>query len=190
MANHLQNYIETLKRVLERLDLKSAERLAGKLATAGKTGRFVFTTGNGGSAATAAHAVCDFGKTIIGRGRRPGIKAVCLNDNIPSLTAWSNDAAYKYIFSEQLKNLGGKADLFLPISASGNSPNIIEGIKTAKKLGLETFGLLGFDGGAARALLDDYLLVPVNDYGLVEDIHMAVVHAITDRLKRDYADSQ
>jgi D-sedoheptulose 7-phosphate isomerase len=177
-------YIGRLKETLSILDSDKLVMLAEKLRGLQGSERMLFLAGNGGSAATASHATCDLGKTITKNGTRPGIRAVSLNDNIPALSAWGNDAGYEYVFSGQLKNLARKGDFCILISASGNSANILEAAKAARELGVETFGLLGFDGGKAKDLLDDYLLVRVDDYGIVEDAHMMIFHAITDALKK------
>jgi D-sedoheptulose 7-phosphate isomerase len=178
-----KEYIERFQQALTLLDHKKINLLAEKLRAMQGVGRKLFLAGNGGSAATASHAACDLGKTVHTAGPNGSIKALCLNDNIPLLTAWGNDAGYEHVFSEQLRNFATAGDLFIPITASGNSPNIVQAIKVAKDLGVETFGLLGFVGGHAKGLLDDYLLIESQDYGVVEDAHMMVIHAITDALK-------
>ncbi len=178
-----QRYLNRLRKTLDSLDAKQIVLLEKKLLRALASGTQVFFAGNGGSAATASHVACDMDKTILVGKAGKGIRAICLNDNIPLLTAWANDVGYDCVFSEGLKNFAHKGDIFIPISASGNSGNILKAITTAKKMGVETFGMLGFDGGKARPLLHDYLLVPSDDYGVIEDVHMMVFHLITDHLK-------
>ncbi|MEK7170209.1 MAG: SIS domain-containing protein [Patescibacteria group bacterium] len=179
-----QLYLDRLQKALETLERERVLFLEKRLERALKNGTHVFLAGNGGSAATASHIACDLGKTIISGKAGKGIRVTCLNDNIPFLTAWANDAGYDRVFGEGLKNVARKGDIFIPISASGNSRNILEAIRVAKKMGLETFGMLGFNGGKAKTLLDNYLVVPSNNYGLVEDIHMMIFHLITDHLKK------
>src|SRR5581483_10770277 len=90
--------------------------------------RTIFVAGNGGSATTAQHMVCDLGKTVLGKRENdqvPRFRIVCLNDNTAMLTAWSNDASYEVSFSQYLCNLARPHDLLVVISASGNSPNIL-----------------------------------------------------------------
>ena len=178
-----QTYIGRLRKVLDSFDRSKIVLLERLLSEARETGATVFFAGNGGSAATASHASCDFGKTIQRGKAGKGIRAMCLCDNVPLLTAWGNDADYAFVFAEGLRNFARKGDVFIPISASGNSPNILEAIKVAHKMGLKTFGLLGFDGGKTKKLLTHYLLVESNDYGVIEDIHMMTFHLITDYLK-------
>lgn len=130
---------------------------------------------------------CDLSKTSLGKAAREAhknLRVISLNDSVPVLTAWSNDKEYKYIFSEQLANLGNKGDLLIIISASGNSQNILEAIHTAKTMEIETFGLLGFDGGKAKEEVDEYLVAESFDYGIVEDTHSILNHFLTECLKQ------
>ncbi|MDO8619909.1 MAG: SIS domain-containing protein [bacterium] len=179
-----QHYLSRLRKTLDTIDAQKIARLEQKLGKALKGGTRVFFAGNGGSAATASHIACDLGKTILVGKAKKGIRAVCLSDNVPLLTAWGNDAGYDYVFSEGLKNFAQKGDIFIPISASGNSPNILEAIRVAQSMGVDTFGMFGFEGGKAKKLVDDCLVVESNDYGVVEDIHMMVFHLITDHFKK------
>lgn len=181
-----QDYLERLKKTLDELAIEKFDQLIAKIYSLIGLPRTIFLAGNGGSAATASHLACDLAKTILGpdpRNQFSRLRVICLNDSVPILTAWANDEGYEHVFSQQLLNLGKKGDLLIVITGSGNSANIVEAIKTAKRLGMETYGLLGFDGGRVRGLLDDYLLVPSNDYGVIEDIHMVTAHLITDCLK-------
>lgn len=178
-------YIAQYQKELALLDTAKITLLTEKLRELQGTNRRLFLAGNGGSSSTASHAACDLGKTILPYSSRGSIKAICLNDSVPLMTAWGNDSGYEFVFSEQLRNLATEGDFFIPISSSGNSPNIVKAIEVAKELGIETFGLLGFDGGKAKELLDDYLLVAVKDYGITEDAHLTTIHAITDSLKHE-----
>jgi D-sedoheptulose 7-phosphate isomerase len=134
--------------------------------------------GNGGSAATASHFVCDLVKTARGAGMAP-MRAFALVDNVPLLTAWANDCAYERSFAEQILALVEPGDIVVVISASGNSPNVVAALAAASTCGARTIGLLGFDGGAVRDLVDVAVHIPCDDYGLVEDAHAAIAHAMT-----------
>src|SRR5258706_6914991 len=121
-------------------------------------GRTLFVFGNGGSAALASHFACDIGKgTIAGKRRR--LKTVALTDNGALITAWANDRAYDAIFAEQLESLGEKGDIALAISGSGNSPNVIRGLGTARRIGGGTPLVTGFGGGRAEPPSDLCLVV-------------------------------
>lgn len=181
-----QKYLGELDKILKTVDQGKLVQLIQKIEALVGTGKTLFICGNGGSAATSSHMACDLGKTILGENPRENnkrLRTICLNDCIPMMTAWGNDEGYQHIFSEQLRNLGAKGDLLIIITGSGNSPNILEAIKTAKEMKIETFGLLGFQGGQAKGLLDDYLLVESENYGIVEDIHGIINHLVTDSLK-------
>jgi len=180
--NFASRYIEGLKTCLDLLSLDQIALVIDYLEAAIRSGSRIFIIGNGGSAATASHMACDLGKnTFKERYTDPEnrFQVMALTDNTPWITALANDLGYDHIFSEQLKNLVTKGDLVIAISGSGNSQNILEGIKIAKELGAKVVGLLGFDGGKAKDLVDAYILVEADHYGYVEDIHMVLDHMLT-----------
>ncbi|MBI4494676.1 MAG: SIS domain-containing protein [Chloroflexi bacterium] len=177
------DYLATLAGVLSLVPRQPLARALELLLQARATGRRVYLIGNGGSAATASHFAVDLAKTARGGGQRP-LRAFALADSVPTLTAWANDTAYERVFAEPLAALVEPGDIVIAISASGNSPNILAGLRAAAASGARTIGLLGFDGGAARQLVEVALHVPVNDYGLVEDAHSAIGHALTAALRR------
>ncbi len=181
-----RSYIEGLTRCLDVLSLQQVAQVIGTLEETYRAGRRVFIMGNGGSAVTASHLACDLGKNslpqAIGQtGRRFCVTA--LTDNVAWLTALANDFGYAYVFSEQLRNLVQPGDLVIAISGSGNSPNIVEGVRVAKALGARVIGILGFDGGQAKDLVDQYVLVASDSYGYVEDLHSMLGHLITAYFK-------
>ena len=167
----------------ERLDLNALERIARLIEATRAAGRFVWVCGNGGSAASAAHVGCDFGKTSAVKGRKP-LKAISLCDNTAFMTAIGNDLSFDETFSRQLENVAVRGDLVLLISGSGNSPNLLRAAKLARAKGAKVVSLLGFDGGKLKALSDEFLLVPSDQYGVVEDLHMAIAHVLTFYLKQ------
>jgi D-sedoheptulose 7-phosphate isomerase len=125
---------------------------------------------------------CDLSKTILGRKRHDGAKGfrvIALGDNGPGLTAWANDVGYERVFAEPLRNWVDKGDVVIAITGSGNSPNVVEAVKTAKAQGAKTIALLGFDGGLVKQLVDAYILVESDRYGHIEDVHLALNHLIT-----------
>ena len=183
---HPKKYFKRLNQNIEKVDCKKIVELILQIKKMIGTEKTIFIAGNGGSAALSSHMACDLGKTILGskpRSNKNRLRIISLVDNISLNTAWANDEGYKYIFSEQLKNLAKKEDFLIVISASGNSENIIESIKIAKKRGLKTFGLLGFNGGKAKKMVDDYIIIKINDYGIIEDSHTIILHLITDWFK-------
>ncbi|MGH9471725.1 MAG: D-sedoheptulose-7-phosphate isomerase [Terriglobales bacterium] len=170
-------YFEQLAAAQSRLPIADIERLAGLLRQAQMAGRTVFTFGNGGSAALAAHMVCDLAKGTAQAGG-PRLRMRSLVGNIPLLTAWANDTEYAAIFAEQLANEGQLGDMVLAISCSGNSPNVLRGLERARELGMTTAALGGYAGGRMRALCDCCVVVPSDHMQIIEDMHHAIGHAL------------
>ena len=180
---YVGRYLAEEKAALQEPYLLAAMRsIVPLLLTARKDGRTIFFFGNGGSASTASHFVVDIGKaTIRGDGRR--FRCVALVDNVESVTAWANDADYSKVFSEQLKGLAHPNDVAVGISGSGNSPNVLEAVRTARALGLATVGLTGMGGGKLKDLVDVPLVVPSNSMQHIEDVHLLVCHLLTAYLR-------
>ena len=184
-SEHASGYLAELKTVLDRLSLVEVERVVQAFDAAHAAGKQIFVIGNGGSASTASHMMNDLNKGTLGhKGDAPWkrFRVIALTDNVSLMTAWANDADYNAVFSEPLKNLANAGDLLVAISASGNSPNIIAAVEMAKQLGVQVVGLAGFGGGKLAKLADVALVVPSNDYGQVEDVHMILDHIITSYL--------
>ncbi len=193
-SEHARNYVTSLKSILDRLPFEALDRVVALIEAAHAAGQQIFIVGNGGSAATASHMMCDLNKGTIGyKGDATWkrFRVVALTDNIPLMTAWANDTDFHHIFSEPLKNLAQPGDLLLAISASGNSPNILAAVEAAKKLGLKVAGLAGFTGGKLAQMANACFTVPSSDYGPVEDVHMILDHIITsylyEKLKASHA---
>jgi D-sedoheptulose 7-phosphate isomerase len=176
-------YLAELARVLPLVPDHALAEAIEILLEARATGRRIYVMGNGGSASTASHLVCDLVKSAAVEGFAP-LKAFTLADNTALLTAWANDWAYERIFVEQVVGLIEPGDVLIAISASGNSRNIVAALSAANSLGAHTIGLLGFDGGAALELVDVAIHIPCADYGLVEDTHAAIGHAMTAAIRQ------
>lgn len=180
-----RDYLNALKKMLGRLPLAKLDRIAATVEAAHAAGRQIFIIGNGGSAATASHMMNDLNKCTLGHrgdGSWKRFRALALTDNVSLMTAWANDTSYNRVFSEPLKNLAQRGDVLIAISASGNSPNIIAAVRVAKEMGLTVLGLGGFGGGKLVRLCDMCFVVPSNDYGPVEDVHMILDHILTGYL--------
>ncbi len=173
-------YLLELRGLLDAIDLAAIDRLVDALARAREAGATIFVAGNGGSAATAAHWVNDLGKATKVAGE-PHIRVMGLSDNVPWLTALANDEGYHRVFAGQLESFARPGDVLLVISASGNSPNILAAIDTAHEHGLLVLALVGFDGGTALTMADDYVLVSTahGKYGLVESVHSVICDLVT-----------
>ena len=146
----------------------------------------VYVLGNGGSAATASHAVTDWQKPNHD-GDDGGVKAVSLTDNVALLTAWANDTSFENVFATQLESSLKAGDVVIAISGSGNSPNVLRAVETARRCGAMTIGFSGFEGGALAGLVDISVVVPADQQGMIEDVHMMLVHALTVALRQTAA---
>jgi D-sedoheptulose 7-phosphate isomerase len=143
----------------------------------------IWILGNGGSASTAEHFETDL--CFVGYEKK-GLKinASALTGNSALITAISNDIGFERVFSHQLERKASRGDLCVVISASGNSLNLINAVKVAKQMELKSIGLLGFDGGELASQVDFSIVVntETGKYGPVEDIHLAICHAISQNL--------
>ena len=173
-------YVRALELLLRSIDLDSLERVVEHLRAVRAARRTVFVAGNGGSSATASHWANDLGKATKRPGRPP-IRVMSLTDNVPWLTALANDEGYEHGLSGQLENFAQDGDLLVVISASGNSPNLVEAVQVAQAAGLVTVGLLGFDGGRLKGMVDDYVWLKTEKgaYGLVESGHVVICDILT-----------
>lgn len=175
-------YFAGLKQVIDSVDALQVAALIAELQNAYDADQQVFIIGNGGSASTASHMACDLAKTVLGKLPNKTTKrfrVMSMTDNVSLITALSNDFGFEHVFTEQLQLFARKGDLLIVITGSGNSPNLICAVELARKMGLRTAGLLGFDGGKIQPLLDTPVLVPNYSYGYVEDVHVIFDHLIT-----------
>lgn len=139
--------------------------------------RAIFVCGNGGSAATSSHFICDMIKgASYNHDKR--FRMMALNDSLPTLTAYSNDVSYEIAFVEQLKNFAQPGDVVMAISGSGNSPNVLHAIEYANSIGCKTVAMTGRDGGKLGKLAQLNLQVSVPHMGRIEDAHMIMCHMI------------
>jgi D-sedoheptulose 7-phosphate isomerase len=153
------------------------------LLSANYVGNTVFIVGNGGSAATASHFACDLAKGTITSGR-PRFRATALTDNVPVMTAWSNDNAYEDVFVEQLRNLIRRGDVVVAISGSGNSENVLRAVELANQVGGITVGLSGFSGGELSKVVDVPVVVPSDCMAQIEDVHLTLCHLVCSVLRQ------
>jgi len=175
-----QSYFEYLKELLSVSDdeLNSA---ATNVLRCIASQNSIWIMGNGGSASTAEHFETDL--SFIRKGISfPKTRVSALTSNNALISAIANDIGYENVFSHQLFRRAEPGDLCILISASGNSENLLKAVSAAKEIGLGTLGLLGFDGGKLLPLLDYSILVrtEIGKYGAVEDIHLAICHAISE----------
>ena len=185
-----QEYFALYNDVIAELPYSAVDEITAELLVRYEQGKAVFLFGNGGSAALASHIACDLGKgTIVNGDSRPRFRVVALTDNTPLMTAWANDSSYERIFSEQLQNLLCAGDVAFAISGSGNSPNVLAGLRVARAAGAVTIGLTGFQGGKMKALCDHCVVVPSSNMQIIEDFHLSVSHAIFSVIRDRIAES-
>ncbi len=187
MKDFSHNYIEQLKDVLDAFPHDQFECLIDCMMDAYKEDKRIFVMGNGGSASTASHWVCDINKGC-SLHKEKKFKMICLNDSISTMLAYANDLSYEDIFVEQLKNFFAPGDVVIGISGSGNSLNVLKAIEYAKANAGITVGLCGYSGGRLYHMVDIPILVKIDDMQKVEDVHMIVVHMVMQRLLQDLND--
>jgi D-sedoheptulose 7-phosphate isomerase len=175
IREHLSNYCTGLSKGLESVSPERFEEFVRLLENACQEGRQVFLMGNGGSGSTASHLACDLNKGV-SYGRQKRFRAISLNDNLATLTAYANDVSYEDVFVEQLKNFLRPGDLVVGISGSGNSLNVLKAIAYANSVGAHTVGLCGFNGGKLAGVVRTPILAPVHDMQKAEDVHMILLH--------------
>jgi D-sedoheptulose 7-phosphate isomerase len=173
------SYLAYVTQALQSVQPQEVQNTIDLLWRAYQKGRRVFVIGNGGSAATASHLAQDLAKgTRRTLSQKKRIRALALTDSVPFLTAYGNDDGYEVVFEQQLRNHAQRGDVLIAISGSGNSPNILKAIAWAKRNGLATLGITGFDGGKLRRLAQHKLHVPLNDMCTAESVHSVLLHYI------------
>lgn len=180
-----QRHIACVER-LKNGSLDQLEQLVLLLHDAFRKGRKLLVCGNGGSASDAQHLVAE----LVGRyvEERVALPAIALNTDVAVLTSVANDYSYENVFVRQVQALGAPGDLFLAISTSGRSPNIVAGLAEARARGLRTAALLGRDGGAAIRVADLAIVVPDQETARIQECHALMIHLLCegiDRLLRD-----
>lgn len=179
----IHRYLSGVQEVLGRIPLDALEEAIDVLLSAAYVGSTVFLMGNGGSAATASHFACDLAKgTLVPGG--PRFRVIALTDNVPLITAWSNDVAYEDIFAAQLGNLMGRGDVVVAFSGSGNSPNVLRAVALAREQGGITIGFSGFDGGQLSRMVDVPVVVPCHCMEQIEDVHLVLCHLTATVLRQ------
>ncbi len=169
-------YKDQLLKALETVDLAGIVKGIEILREARDQDRQIFVCGNGGSASTASHFVCDMLKCASARGGR--FRIMALNDSLPTMMAYANDVDYECIFTEQLKNFAREGDVVMALSGSGNSPNVVSALTYANSIGCQTIALTGRDGGKLGPLAKLQIRVAEPHMGRIEDGHMMACHML------------
>lgn len=179
---NIHDYISTLQATIERLPQPLIAQVVDVLEEARLQGRQVFIMGNGGSASTATHFVCDLAKNTRQEGL-PHYRAIGLTDNMAIFSAYANDEGYETVFANQLANLVRPGDIVIGISASGNSKNVLNAVAEAHKHRAMVIGFSGFDGGKLAGMVDINIHVDSHVIEHVEDIHLMLEHMIVRAIK-------
>ena len=174
----ISDYLNGLRFCLDEISEKDIGQIVDIIMKAHADNRKVIFMGNGGSATTASHFARDVSIGTAAEGK-PRLRAASLADNVAMITSLANDVDYNSIFKEQLVGQLDKGDVVIGISASGNSPNVLEAIKFARSQGAVTVGLIGFGGGKLKELVDKSIVLSSRDYGQVEDTHLVLDHIVT-----------
>jgi D-sedoheptulose 7-phosphate isomerase len=186
-----QKYLEEVSEIADKLDRKAIDRAIEILYGAWKSDRQVFTIGNGGSASTATHLACDLNKWVSDEAERK-FRAFSLVDNIPLVSALTNDNGWGDVYYEQLRNFFRKGDVLVAISVHGGSgsdkagpwsQNLLKAVKYAKDNGGKVVGLSGFDGGLLKTVSDACVVVPANSTPHVEGMHLVLTHLMCEQLR-------
>lgn len=179
-ADYAMNYIKRLQSILDNLDIESVVKVIDEFIEARDRGSTIFFMGNGGSAATSDHFANDLNVCASPEGQPP-FKSLSLSSNSAYLTCLGNDFGYESIFARQLKNLMKASDVVVGISASGNSPNVVNALEYASQKGGIPVAIVGFDGGQMKKIAKHVIHVKSEkgEYGPVEDLHMILDHLIS-----------
>jgi len=177
-TNSISEYANLVSQAIDSVDGPSLGRLQQELQACRDRRSTVYLFGNGGSAATASHFACDLAKTAQ-RADTNYLRVIALTDNIPIMTAWANDSSYDAIFAEQLKNLMVEGDIVIAISCSGNSPNVLAGVRAAKGASVLTVGFTTQGDSKLVNLVDVAIQVNAPVIQVAEDAHMAIGHFLS-----------
>jgi len=175
-AAFASEYKTKLLNALDTVDLSGIAKAISILKEAREQQRQIFVCGNGGSASTASHFVCDMIKGASQRGSR--FRIMALTDSLPTITAYSNDVSYECVFTEQLKNFAREGDVVMALSGSGNSPNVLSALEYANSIGCQTIALTGRDGGKLGPLAKLQIHVADPHMGRIEDGHLIACHML------------
>ncbi len=181
-ASYLDAYAEEIARAGKTIDPAAFDDAARILLEAYGRDARLFSCGNGGSASVANHMQCDHVKGVrTSTDLAP--RVLSLSANIELLTAIANDMGYENVFVYQLQSQSRPGDVLVAVSSSGRSPNIVRALRWARDNGLRTIAVTGFDGGAARTAAEVSVHVDCTNYGIVEDLHQAIMHALAQYIR-------
>lgn len=197
-AKYIDGFFSEAKNVIDRMPREDIDKVIEIIYGAWKDGSTVFLIGNGGSASTATHMAADLAKTMNVDGKKR-LRAMALVDNIPLVSALTNDNGWDNIYSEQLMTYFRPGDVVIAFSVHGGagkdragawSQNLLKGLQYAKDHAGKAIGFAGFDGGAMKEMADACVVVPANSTPQVEAFHVVLHHLIVFCLKEKIANSK
>lgn len=174
-TKQIEEYLMVEREVLSNIKAEEISNVMNILEKARMYEKRVFICGNGGSASTASHFVCDFNKGVSMELEKK-YDFECLSDNVPMMMAIANDISYDDIFAIPLKNKLAAGDVVIGISGSGNSENVRRALEYGKQMGAITVALTGYDGGVIKKTADHCIHINVNHMQIVEDVHLILDH--------------
>ncbi len=177
------DYYERFVKTVNKFDRSTMSKVLEIFTRVSEAGGTIWVAGNGGSAAISDHAVCDTTKLTYVDGKPP-VKSISLASNGPMLTALANDFSYEDVFSKQLEYYLQREDAVLLVSSSGNSPNVVKACEYASSRGVPTIAFTGFSGGKLKEIAQVSVWVPVDNYGMTEDIHQSLMHVISQYISK------
>jgi phosphoheptose isomerase len=182
-SSYFDAYADEIARAAKTVEPAALDRAADLLLEAYASGARTFSCGNGGSASIANHMQCDHVKGVrTATELRP--RVLSLSTNVELLTAIANDIGYENVFVYQLQSLSEPGDVLVAVSSSGRSPNIVHALEWAHDHGLRTIAITGFAGGAAKTMAEVAIHVDSANYGVVEDLHQAIMHALAQYIRQ------
>ena len=179
---YYKNYVSIKNKLLNKINKNELKNIIEEILTAVKKQKNIFSCGNGGSASTAEHLSCDFSKGSC-TDTNLNIKVFSLNSNVSLMTAIANDISYDDIFSYQLARFGKPNDILLLFSVSGSSKNILKCAKEAKRKKIKIISFTGFNGGKIKKLSKYNTNFATNNFGIVEDCHLSIMHFISQYIR-------
>lgn len=181
-----QALLDDSVKAIQSLDQVELKRLAQLIGDLQQTQGMLWTMGNGGSASTGSHLACDVGKGI-GASLDTPVRALSINEQLVTQSAWANDFGFESAMRNQLANLARPGDAVLAISGSGNSPNVVEAAQWAKEQGYVVAVMVGRDGGRLSEHADIEIRVDSTDMQVLENVHLVVVHWLFKALTKESA---
>jgi D-sedoheptulose 7-phosphate isomerase len=177
MKQWISDYVQAQKAALDSIPSAGVEKIIERVRAVWREDRQIFVAGNGGSASNASHFITDLGKGASDKLPKR-FRCLSLTDNVSWITALGNDYSYADVFVGQLQNYARRGDLFLGVSVSGNSPNLVKAMEWCRGQGVETVALVGAKRGRMAELGDHVVVIDSTHYGRVEDAQMGILHML------------